>query len=211
MAQSRNGLCRVGLTWHKHDDKATIKVLQLGAKETPGPIRRKSAQTTSSILGTAYLQGELSNGRSQSAEVVDDEDWVCDPCCDPGLHLQFSERLRYLKPSTGFRENPQYNNTISHTSVPLLPDKPLFAHLAICARAYAEVSGYFSGSSLTMPITHISFCLVSHFFSDVPILVFGPRAQGGSQGPLLGTTAEAQGGREVAGWSRAIDSGTIQL
>ncbi|KAF8217633.1 beta-lactamase/transpeptidase-like protein [Mycena galopus ATCC 62051] len=40
-------------------------------------------------------------------------------------------RLRYLKPSTGFRENPQYNNImyalLSYLPTALLPDKPPFA------------------------------------------------------------------------------------
>ncbi|KAJ6627613.1 beta-lactamase/transpeptidase-like protein [Mycena sp. CBHHK59/15] len=41
------------------------------------------------------------------------------------------KRLRYLKPSTGFRENPQYNNimyaVLSHLPTALLPHKPPFA------------------------------------------------------------------------------------
>ncbi|KAF7348644.1 Beta-lactamase domain-containing protein [Mycena venus] len=44
------------------------------------------------------------------------------------------KRLRYLKPSTGFRENPQYNNimyaVLSYLPTVLLPHKPPFAQYA---------------------------------------------------------------------------------
>ncbi|KAJ7154569.1 beta-lactamase/transpeptidase-like protein [Mycena filopes] len=43
----------------------------------------------------------------------------------------FTERLQHLKPSTGFRENPQYSNimyaVLSYLPTALLPDKPPFA------------------------------------------------------------------------------------